>query len=241
MKLRRLHPEPGDAEGDEAVAGLAGREVLAVNMVCSGDGRAAFEGRTAPLSDPADRELFHLLRAQADAILVGTGTLRAERYGRMIKDPARRAARAEAGLSPEPVAVTLTRSLGLPYAIPLFQEPEARIVVYTSSDREPEDCAAQLEVVRMDDPSPAAALADLRARAGVRCVLCEGGPTLNGPLFASGVVDELFLTISPGLVGGRHPLTIVEGELPATVGLELTQVLEHESTLMLRYRVRPPG
>jgi len=241
MIFRRLLPEPGDLEGAEAVAGLAGREVLAVNMVCSADGRAAFGGVTAPLSDPADRELFHLLRAQADAILVGTGTLRTERYGRMIKDERRRAERAAAGLASEPIAVTLTRTLDLPYDIPLFQEPEARLIVYTSSDREPEPCAAQLELVRLDELLPPAVLADLRARHGVRCVLCEGGPTLNGPLFAAGIVDELFLTISPALVGGRHPLTILEGELEVALALDLVQALEHDSTLLLRYRVRPRG
>jgi len=241
MRFHRLHPQPGEVEGDEAVAELAGREVLAVNMVGSADGRAAFEGRTAPLSDPADRELFHLLRAQADAVLVGPGTLRAERYGRMIKDEHRRAQRVERGLAAEPLAVTLSRSLALPYGIPLFQEPEARVVVYTSSDTEPEPCDAQLEIVRMEEPSPSAALRDLRERLGARSVLCEGGPTLNRPLFAEGVVDELFLTISPSLVGGRDPLTILEGDLPDTIALELAQVLEHDSTLMLRYRVRPPG
>jgi len=241
MRFRRLHPEPGEVEGDEAVSALAGREVLAINMVASADGRAAFQGKTAPLSDPADRALFHLLRAQADAVLVGPGTLRAERYGRMIKDEAVRAARAEAGRAPEPYAVTLTRSLNLPWAIPLFQQPEARIVVYTSSDREPEECAADVEVVRMHEPTPSAMLADLRERLGARCVLCEGGPTLNRALFTDGVVDELFLTISPNLVGGRDPLTIVEGDLPATVALELVQLLEHEGTVMLRYRLSGPG
>src|SRR5437763_16195822 len=118
MIFRRLLPEPGDLEGAEAVAGLAGREVLAVNMVCSADGRAACEGVTAPLSDPADRELFHLLRTQADAIMVGTGTMRTERYGRFTKDERRRALREAAGLAPEPIGVTLSRSLELPYDIP---------------------------------------------------------------------------------------------------------------------------
>ena len=241
MIFRRLLPEPGHVEGSEAVAGLAGHEVFAVNMVASADGRAAFGGVTAPLSDPADRELFHLLRAQADAILVGPGTLRTERYGRMIKDEERRAQRAAAGLAPEPLAVTLTRTLALPYDIPLFQEPEARVIVYTSSDREPEPCPAQLDVVRLPELSPPVVVADLRARHGVRCVLCEGGPTLNGALFAAGVVDELFLTISPALVGGRDPLTILEGDLDAALALDLVQALEHDGTLLLRYRVRPRG
>jgi riboflavin-specific deaminase-like protein len=241
MRFRRLHPQPGEIDSVEAVAGLAGRDVLAINMVCSADGRAAFEGVTAPLSDPADRELFHLLRTQADAIMVGTGTMRTEGYGRFTKDERRRALREAAGLKPEPIGVTLSRSLNLPYDIPLFQEPEAHIVVYTSSDREPEPCPAHVEVVRLPTVDAAAVVADLRERHGVRSILCEGGPHLNQPLLAAGVVDELFLTISPSLVGGLNPLTILEGELPATRPLELVQVLEHSGTLMLRYRVLPPG
>jgi len=241
MRFRRLFPDPGEIEGVEAVADLAGRPVLAVNMVVSGDGRAAFEGKTAPLSDPADRELFHLLRSQADAILVGTGTLRTERYGPLTKSDRLRALRAEAGLSADAIGATLTRTLELPYDIPLFQDPATRFIAYTSSDREPEPCPAQLEVVRMPVLDPALAVEDLRANHGVRCVLCEGGPRLNSPLFSAGVVDDLFLTISPALVGGHAPLTIIEGELPGTSRLELRQALEHDSTLLLRYAVRPAG
>ena len=241
MNFRRQHPEPATLEGVEAVAGLAGRDLLVVNMVTTADGRAAFEGRTAPLSDPADRELFHLLRTQADAILVGTGTLRAERYGRFTKSAELRALRELAGLRGEPLGVTITRTLDLPYDIPLFQDPEARIVVYTSSDREPEEGPVQLELVRLDELNPAAVVADLRERHGVHCVLCEGGPRLNQPLFAAGVVDELFLTISPSVVGGTNPLTMLEGDLPAPISLDLAQVLEHDGTLMLRYRVLPRG
>jgi riboflavin biosynthesis pyrimidine reductase len=241
MRFRRLFPEAAEIEGVEAVAGLAGQAVLAVNMVVSADGRAAFEGKTAPLSDPADRELFHLLRAQADAILVGTGTLRAERYGTLTKSEHLRALRREAGLSHDAIGATMTRTLDLPYDIPLFQDPSTRLVVYTTSDREPEPCPAQLEVVRAARLDPAAVIADLRARHGVRCVLCEGGPRLNAPLFGAGVVDELFLTIAPALVGGEDPLTIIQGALPATLRLRLRQVLEHEGTLMLRYWVRPSG
>ena len=241
MRFRRLHPEPGELEGVEAVADLAGRDVLAVNMVVSADGRAAFEGKTAPLSDPADRELFHLLRSQADAILVGTGTLREERYGPLTKNDRLRALRADAGLEPDAVGVTLTRTLDLPYDIPLFQDPASHLVVYTTADREPEPCPARLEVVRLPELDPALAVTDLRANRGVRCVLCEGGPRLNAPLFGAGVVDDLFLTISPALVGGQDPLTIIHGELERTLPLRLRQVLEHDGTLLVRYAVGPAG
>jgi riboflavin biosynthesis pyrimidine reductase len=241
VRLRRLHPEPGEIDALEAVAELAGRDVLAVNMVASADGRAAYDGKTAPLSDAADREVFHLLRAQADAILVGTGTLRTERYGRFTKDDRRRDIRTAAGLDPEPYGVTLSRSLDLPYEIPLFQDPGARIVVYTDSDRDAEPCPARVDIVRLDDLDPRAVVAHLRREYDVRCIVSEGGPTLNGPFFAAGVVDELFLCVAPVLTGGRRPLTILDGDLPAAISLQLRQAIEHEGSLLLRYAVRPAG
>jgi riboflavin biosynthesis pyrimidine reductase len=241
MRLRRLHPEPGEIDALDAVSGLAGEPRLVVNMVASADGRAAWDGRTAPLSDAADREVFHLLRAQADAVLAGTGTLRTERYGRFTKDDRRRAVREAAGLDPEPYGVTLSRSLDLPYEIPLFQDPGARLVVYTDSDRDPEPCPARLDVVRLDDLDPRAVVSHLRREYDVRCIVSEGGPTINGPFFAAGVVDELFLCVAPALLGGRRPLTILDGDLPAPLGLDLRQVIEHEDSLLVRYAVRSPG
>lgn len=241
LRFRRLHPEPGELGVEEATAGLAGRELLAVNMVASADGRATLEGRTAALSDPADRDLFHALRARADAVMVGVGTLRAERYGRFTKNERWRELRAGEGLAEEPLGVTISRSLELPYEIPLFQDPAARLVVFTSSDRDVEPCPASLEVVRTDDLRPESLLAHLRAEHGVRSILCEGGPTLNGVLFGAGVVDELFLTVSPVLAGGPAPLTILEGALPEPVSLELVQALAHGSGLLLRYALRASG
>jgi riboflavin biosynthesis pyrimidine reductase len=76
----------------------------------------------------------------------------------------------------------------------------------------------------------------------VRCVLCEGGPHLARELFAAGLVDELFLTLSPLLAGGEpaggEALRILAGgELQPPRSLELTGVLRGESALFLRYAV----
>jgi riboflavin-specific deaminase-like protein len=241
VDLKRLFPEPGTITADEAVAGLANRDLMAVNMVASADGRAALHGKTAALSDDADREVFHTLRAQADAILVGTGTLRDERYGRFAKNERRIAQRRANGLADEPLGVIITRSMNLPYDIPLFQDPDARIAVYTDSVRHLEATPADVSVTLMEDLGPRAVIDRLRADHGVRCVLCEGGPTLNHALFSSGVVDELFLTVSPLLAGGDDPLTIIEGPLPHPLAVELVQAIEFESSLLLRYRLRRDG
>ena len=94
-------------------------------MVASLDGKAAVEGTTRGLGSEADRELFHHLRTQADALLVGAGTVRQERYGRAVKsDALQRQARA-GGARPRPAH--RDRAAGAwtcPADLPLFQEPE---------------------------------------------------------------------------------------------------------------------
>src|SRR5690349_8807189 len=99
MTLRRLYPEPGELAAEEAVAGLRlgdlapdDRPYVLDNMVATADGRAAIEGRAGPIGDALDRTLFLRLRTQADCVLVGAGTLRAERYGHLVRTPELRAA-----------------------------------------------------------------------------------------------------------------------------------------------------
>lgn len=214
------------------------RPYTVVNFISSADGRATFHGRSAPLGDPADRELFHALRGQAEAVLAGTATIRIERYGRLIRDPDRRAHRLEAGRSPEPLACVVTRSGNVPTEAPLFSEPEARIVVFGPIGMELERVQAQVEVVELDpgELTLTTAMRRLRSGFGIRSLLCEGGPTLFGALLMEGLVDELFLTLAPKLTGGGTSPAISAGpELPELQPLELIWALEHESGLYLRY------
>jgi riboflavin-specific deaminase-like protein len=238
VRLRRLLPEPGEATPAQAAAHLAGRPVLVLNMVASVDGHTELAGRSGGIrGGQGDRELFHALRAHADAILVGTGTLRAERYGAWIRDERRWEMRRAAGLHEEPVGVTLTRRGEIPWGIPLFEESTARVLVYSGAEVEiPRQVTADVEIVLMDDPDPAAVVADLRAR-GLRSILCEGGAHLNAGLLRAGVVDELHLALAPQIVGGTEALTVVRGELGADVGLEPVDAYECEGAILLRYRV----
>ena len=109
LVLRRLLPQPGTVTAIEALEGLALAEMaaehrpyLVLNMVATADGAAAVAHRTAPISNPADRQLFHELRTHVDAVMVGAGTVRTERYGRLVRDPQRRARRVARGLVPDP-------------------------------------------------------------------------------------------------------------------------------------------
>jgi riboflavin-specific deaminase-like protein len=255
--FRRLQPpgKPASAtqlaeelEQQPAVGDAARRErpYVRLNMISTVDGRASLSGLTGPLSDRADRELFHALRAVADAVLVGAGTARAERYGRIIRDERVRAQRRERGLPEEPLALLVSERLALQADLPLLATPAARVVILTSSRASLPQAAAQVEYVRAESEGKLdlkSALAELRARFAVRSVLCEGGPRLNAHLLADGLVDELLLTLSPKLAGadpkGGEALRIVAGaELEAAVELELLAALESDSQLFLRYAVR---
>jgi riboflavin-specific deaminase-like protein len=219
----------------------ADRPFVFLNMVTTVDGRAAVGGRTEALGSEADTLLLTELRALADAVLIGPGTLRAEGYGHLMRNPDRLARRRAAGLEPVPTAVILSRSLDLPWDAGLFAAEGQPVLVYTQSDADPPDVAADLEVAGGTDYSEEfvpRALADLRGR-GVRALLCEGGPTLNRALLAEGVVDELFLTVAPLLAGNADAPRIVEGEdLPAPLDLELAWILRHEDELYLRYLIK---
>jgi riboflavin-specific deaminase-like protein len=248
MRFHQLLPRPGDVQIEELIAGLrfaerapAGRPYTVANFVSSVDGRATYHGRTGQLGDEGDLEVFRALRREVDAILVGTGTLRAEQYGRMLRNPESRERRRERGLAPEPLACVLTRTGDVPFEIPLFDEPEARVIVFSGADVDTSAVRAQVEVVRLDGAalSFAAALSYLRAHHDVRALLTEGGPTVLAALVREHLLDELFLTLAPQLTGGGVGPALTTGpELTELQPLELESVLERAGSLFLRYALK---
>ena len=214
------------------------RPYLALNMVSTLDGRATLDWRTKGLSTEVDRELFHHLRTQADAVMVGAGTARIERYGRMAKSGELRDKRETEGLARDPLAVLVSGRLDLPADLPLLNEPEQPVLIATASDAELPGLGGQVEYARTGDDLPLL-MARLREEHGIRSVLCEGGPTLNSFLLAAGLVDELFLTLNPKLAGGEQVLTIVAGrELVEPAQLSLVSVAEGGGDLFTRWRVQ---
>jgi riboflavin biosynthesis pyrimidine reductase len=248
VDFRRLHPDPATVEllallAELRLADLASdeRPYVVANFVASADGRATLGGRSGPLGDDGDHEMFHGLRERVDAVLAGAGTLRAEHYGRLVRTPERVERRIALGLAPTPLLCIITRSGAFPGDVPLLDDPESSVVVYTGAPVEI-TAEADVEVVHVDpaELTPLTVLRRLRADRGVRSVLCEGGPTLFSALVRAQAVDELFLTVAPKLAGGGTGLTITVGEeLPDPAELALEWVLERGGSLFLRYRFRP--
>jgi riboflavin-specific deaminase-like protein len=248
LELRQLLPEQRSISIGELLTALDPEQVpdgelpyTLVNFVATADGRSAFDGRSGPIGDEADRQLFHGLRERVDAVLAGTSTMRVERYGRIARDPARRRRREQAGMTPEPIATLISRSGSVPLEIPLFAEPEARVVVFTPTALDTSDAAAQVEVICLDpgEMTLTTAMRRLRSDYGVRLLLCEGGPTLFGALLQEDLVDEVFLTLSPTLAGGGSGPAVTAGpSLPELAPMRLLWALERENSLFLRYGLR---
>ena len=219
-----------DALASAGFADLApdGRPYVFFNFVSTLDGRAALDGSTRPLGGPADLEMLLSLRAVADAVLIGPGTVRVEGYGRLVGEQRR---------ADVPPAVLISRRFDIPWEAGLFAAVDQPVIVYGPADASdpPPDVAAPVEVVRLDECTPGAALADLRAR-GVRALLSEGGPTLFRGFLAAGFVDELFLTLTPLMTGDEAETAIVSGaRLADPARMELRWVLRSDQELFLRY------
>ena len=253
VNYRRLLPQAtaeigADTLLDELFEGIdaaAGKPYTLVNFVSSVDGRATVKGRSGGLGDDGDRALFHGLRERVDAVIAGAVTMQAENYGRILGKAERRRRRLERGASAEPLACLMTRSGNVPTEIPLFSEPEARVIVFTGEHdglrARLDGCPAQVELCELApaELTLSAALTRLRTDYGVRTLLCEGGPTVFGALLAEGLADELFLTLAPKLTGGGHGPTITNGpELAEPAELRLRWLLERDESLFARYAIR---
>ncbi len=243
--MRRLLPDPGPTTVEEQLDAYRpwesrreGRPFVAMNFAATVDGRATIDGVSGPIGSSVDTEMLVGLRSRFDAIMIGAGTMRAERYGRPVGSPKQRERRQRAGLAENPLMVIVSARLDLPWDASLFTEGAGEVLVFTASEVEPPETATSLRVVRHEGAVDlAAALRQLSDELGIRSVLCEGGPTIHGEMEAAELVDDLFLTIAPKLAGGGAP-RILEGDLSAVAPLDLAWLLEHEGELFARYSRR---
>lgn len=224
-------PPPGD-----------GVPYVVCNFISTLDGRATVGGSTEALGSHTDARVVMRLRTFADAVLIGAGTMRVERYDRMLPVLRLRGYREQIGLPADPLTVIVTTRMDLPWDAGLFSEGHGQVILATSSSREPPATATEVETIRYEgDVDLRALLAHLRRERGIETLVCEGGPTVLGGLLRLGLIDDLFLTHNPVLVGdGERGL--LHGRLPEPVATELSWALAAEGELFSRWRLdRPAG
>jgi riboflavin biosynthesis pyrimidine reductase len=242
---------PGDAgEPDlDALYALpsAGTRHVRANFVASLDGAIEVDGRSGVLGGRGDKQVFHLLRALTDVVLVGAGTVRAEGYGPAALPPERQAARRAAGQRVVPPIAVVTGH-GLPDDLRLLTEDGAEppLVLTTAAGARTITATVRrrAEVLICGDErvDPALALEALADR-GLTRVLCEGGPTLVTALMRADLLDELCLTVAPTLAGPERARLTAGPAWTTPRDLRLVSACEQDGDLLLRYQrsTRPPG
>jgi riboflavin-specific deaminase-like protein len=244
--IRRLVPDAAETTIAAEAAGLdlvamahAKRPYLVTNFALTLDGAATLDGRSGAIGTDTDTAMLVALRTRVDAVMIGAGTMRAEGYGRVVADPAKRERRERDGLTPDPLMVIVSGRLDLPWDAPLFTEGHGRVVVFTAADAEPPETATPLGLVRHEGRVDLTrALEHLRTEEGVRALLSEGGPHLHAELIEAGLVDELFVTLAPKL-GGGEGLGLVAGLTAGERALELRSLLTDDQSgeLFCRYGI----
>ncbi len=248
--MRQLIPHPArDVEPDLAAVyaypGRATRWVRA-NMVSSVDGAAQAGGKSAGLSGEPDKKIFRVLRALADVILVGAGTVRVEGYHQPAVARERFAElRRAAGQPPAAAIAVVSASLALDFDAPLYREPVVPTITVTVSDA-PEDKLAKArasgEVIIAGTGRVDLALAvDALAESGRGRILCEGGPRLLAQIARVGRLDELCLSLSPLLLGGDADRIVNGLPIDPPLPLFLHSLLVDGDFLFTRHLVTNPS
>ncbi len=182
---------------------------IRANFIASLDGAATVGGTTGKLGGPGDRALFNLLRALADVIVVGAGTVRTESYSGARLTVAERQHRQARGQSEVPQLAIVTQSGRLDRAMPVFTHTEVRPLVLTCTavaDATRQRLSGLAEVIDCSGNDPGRVdihtVAAEAASRGLFRVLTEGGPTLLSAFIEADLLDELCLTVAPYVVGG---------------------------------------
>jgi riboflavin biosynthesis pyrimidine reductase len=196
---------------------------LRINMVSTLDGAANGEsGRSGSINNEVDKKVFHALRAQADAVIVGAGTARTEGY-RVTDVP----------------LVVVSHSGQVPAQLRDAPAGKVILVVCASSpglDEATATLGTDHVIVVGESQVDLAAMKAALVERGLHNLLSEGGPHLLRDLLDSGAADELCVTVVPRAIGGVHP-RIVMGE-SVDADLDLALLLEQDGTLLGRWLVR---
>lgn len=241
-----LHPShvpalpPADLD-DTALAELyatPSRTWVRAMFVTTLDGAATgADGRSGSINTPDDSVVFGLVRATADAVLLGAGTARDEGYTPLTVDDRWRAARQAEHDSADIPLVIVSKSAHVPRQVVDGAQPGQVLLVTCAAAPRLRDArhalgAAAVLLCGDDDVDLPAALEQLRER-GLARLVTEGGPSLLGALLAHDLVDELCLTLAPRLVGGDQG-RIAAGP-PIDQGFRPHVLVEQGDTIMGRW------
>jgi len=211
------------------------RPFVTMNMAMTADGKITSVGREEPkFTSRRDKRTMDKYRAEADAVLVGAGTLRADDPPLHLRDPEMKAYRASLGKPEGLLNVVVTASAKLDPAGRFFTGTHAAgRVVATVERADPAKRAALAAVADVwvlgeDRVDLGVLLSRLKNERGVLRLLVEGGGDLNWGFVEHDLLDELYVTLAPAILGGKVAPTICDGAGLTMAGRRRLKLIDAE-------------
>ncbi len=216
-----------------------------INSAMSLDGKiSTSEKKQVKISNEKDMERVDRLRAESDAILVGSNTVAIDDPKLTVKSERLRKERVKKGLPENPLKVMVGSIKEIKFDSDFLDYGNAEKIIFTTEKEDSEKIVRLMEKARVfvlgkkrvDLKKMVSILSDL----GVKRIMVEGGGTLNFEMLKEGLVDEIYVAIAPKIFGGRNVPTLADGEgfkEGEIVDLELIDIEKLDEIIVLRYRI----
>lgn len=213
------------------------RPRVILSAAVSLDGKIATKNKDSTLSSKQDKIRFHRLRAKVDAILVGINTVK-------IDDPLLTVRHAR---GKNPIRIILDSSGRISPKSKIIKTCHAIPTIIVVSKKAPKKNLARLGkyplkvIISGQNKINTRKLLQILQKQNIKSILLEGGGTLNWEFIHKGLVDELIVTITPYVVGGKDATTLVEGNGFSTITnstkLKLQNIIRQQNEIVLRYYI----
>ena len=218
---------------------------IAINMAMSADGKiSTWRRESFQMGSGEDKQLMNVLRARSDAVVIGSGTLRVDGFPLIVRDEALVKKRLKLKKPAQPINAIMSNSLSFPLTKKLFHHADTEKIVFTLRSALRDRIGRierYAEVVALPGTtvSPKLVVNHLALK---RCerILVEGGGAINFSFLKADLVDELYVTLSPTIIGGATAPTVADGHgflRNTRLRLELLSSKKIENELFLHYRV----
>ncbi|AKB77057.1 5-amino-6-(5-phosphoribosylamino)uracil reductase [Methanosarcina horonobensis HB-1 = JCM 15518] len=222
------------------------RPFIFINSAMSADGKLSTkERKQVKISGKLDFERVDELRAQADAIMVGIGTVLADDPSLTVKSPERKNARKAAGKSENPVRIIVDSAARTPLDADIFKKGEGLRIIAVSNSAPAEKIKSLEEkalIIKTGDLK--VDLKELAAKLkqiDIDTLMVEGGATLNWGMLSAGLVDEVYTFVGNLIIGGKTAPTFTDGEgftEAELLELELLSAEKIEEGMLLKWKVK---